>query len=120
MEKEILNRDMFLQIKEELSGKKEEFVEIVPGIDARVVQLTADAAFALLAMGQADDDKKDDISQNTYRWIAACVRDNDGNPVFEVDDLKTLPFRVVQELMRVVNRINGMAGAEGAEEAEKN
>lgn len=120
MEREVLNRDMFLQIKEELSGKKEEFVEIVPGIEARVVQLTADAAFALLAMNQDEDDKKVDISQNTYRWIAACVRDNFGNPVFEADDLKTLPFKVVQELMRVVNRINGMAGGDGTEEAEKN
>lgn len=123
MEPVTLTRDMFLEIREELSGKKDDYVEIMPGIKARVVQLTADAAFALLAMNQGEEDKedkKDDISANTYRWIAACVRDNENAPVFEVEDLKTMPFEVVQKLMRAINQINGLAGSGGSEEAEKN
>lgn len=120
MESVILTRDMFFEIKEELSGKKDEYVEIMQGVKARVVQLTADAAFALLAMNKDDPDGKDEISANTYRWIAACVRDEENRPVFDVDDLKTLPFDIVQKLMRAINQLNGMAQGDGVEEAEKN
>lgn len=124
MDKEILNREIFLQIREELSGKQEKFVDIAPGIQARVVQLTSDAGFALIAMTQ-DEDKDSDggknLGINSYRWICACVVDDAGNPVFEMDDFKTLPFELVQRLARVVNEVNGLAPTgDGMEDAEKN
>lgn len=121
----VLNREMFLQIREELSGQNEEFVEVMPGVKARIVQLTSDAGFALVALAQKDaendkDDEAKTLGLNSYRWICACVVDEQGNPVFQMDDFATLPFELVQRLARAVNKVNGLAAPEGIEEAEKN
>lgn len=118
----VLSRDMFLEIREELSGIKDDYVEVIPGIKARVVQLTADAGFALVAMGQNDDDKKgaDSFKESSFRWICACILDNNNNPVFTMEDLKSLPFELIQRLTRAVYKVNGLSSPQGVEEAEKN
>lgn len=120
----ILNRDVFLQIKEELAGRNEEFIEILPDVQARIVQLTSDAGFALVAKAQKDAEEElgeaQAISLNSYRWICACVVDENGNPVFQMGDLATLPFELVQRLAAAVNKVNGLMTPQGTEEAEKN
>lgn len=118
----ILNRDIFLQIKDQLAGTREEFVEIIPDVKARVVQLTCDAGFALVSQAQQDseDNEKDALGLSTRRWICACVLDENGDPVFKMDDFGALPFELVQRLARVVNQVNGLTTAEATEEAEKN
>lgn len=126
MENMVLNRDVFLQIKDELYGQRDKYVEIVPGLKARIVQLTADAGFGLVALAQKDGADKDDkpsgkeLGLNSYRWICACVLDVDGNSVFQMDDLKDLPFELVQRLARAVNEVNGLSAPDSVEEAEKN
>lgn len=123
---QVLNREMFMQIRDEISGQQESFVEIMPDVKARVVQLTAEAGYALIAMVQnekgADGQDLDikDAGETTYKWVCACVVDEQGNQIFQPEDLKALPFELVQRLARVVNRVNGLSDFEGVKEAEKN
>lgn len=115
----ILNRDMFLQIQEELAGQKSELVEIAPGIEVQVVQLTAEAGFGLFNLADSDPaDKRNEMG--TFRWVAACCRGEDGVQVFSVDDLRQMPLEIVQKLAQAVNRVNGLANPDSIEEAEKN
>lgn len=122
MEKTTLTRDVFLQMREELSGKKDEYVDIAPGVQARVAQLTSDAGFALISMATDENaDEKTRLRDNNYRWICACVLDENDNPVFTIEDLKTLPFEFTQRLARVVNRVNGLSDTgDSVDAAEKN
>lgn len=115
----ILNRDMFLQIQDELAGPKFELVEIAAGVEVQVVQLTAEAGFGLFNLAESDSpDERNKLG--TLRWIAACCRGEDNVQVFSVDDLKRLPFDIVQRLAQAVNRVNGIANPESIEDAEKN
>lgn len=129
MDSAVLNRDIFLQIKGELVGKHDKYVEVMPGVKARVVQLTADAGFALISLAQKDlaneeqaggEKKESGLGKNSYRWICASVLDMDGLPVFTMEDFKDLPFELVQRLTRVVNEVNGLSAPDAAENAEKN
>lgn len=115
----ILNRDMFLEIKEELAGQKIELVEITPGVEVQVVQLTAEAGFGLYNLSEKDpQDSRNELG--TLRWVAACCRGEDGVQVFTVEDLKKMPMQIVQELAAAVNRVNNIANPEAIEDAEKN
>lgn len=114
----ILSRDVFQQIKEELSGSHSELVEIQPGLFVKVVQLTADAGFALLSLNEKDDDG-DKNKLATYRWICASCVDDQNNTVFIPEDFKYIPFDMVQKLTKAVNKVNNI-GIDASEEAEKN
>lgn len=117
----ILSRDMFLEIREELEGKKAELVEIAPGIEVRVVQITADAGYALSNMLEREASNDGRINtEDTFRWVAACCRGEDGEQVFTPEDLGKLPMRTVQDLVAAVNRVNDLANPVAIEDAEKN
>lgn len=114
----ILSRDVFQQIKEELVGCNSELVEVQGGLYVKVVQLTADAGFALLALNDKDDDA-DKNRLATYRWICASCVDEQNNPIFKPEDFKYIPFDMVQKLTKAVNKVNHI-GIDATEEAEKN
>lgn len=115
----ILNRDMFEAIRQDLVDQNSELVEIMPNVQVRVAQLTARAGFELVNMseGETEEDKN---RLSSYRWIAACCVDDDGKPVFTIEDVEGLPFELVQRLAKAVNKVNGIASSAGEEEAEKN
>lgn len=115
----ILNRDMFLRIQDELSGKKVEIVEIAPDIQVQVVQLTAEAALELFTMSENDSPEMRN-QLGTLRWVAACCRGEDGRQVFDIDDLRKMPLGIVQKLAAAVNKVNGLADPEAVAESEKN
>lgn len=116
----ILDREMFLKIQNEMLGPKSELVEIVPGYEVKVVQLTAEEGLGLYSI--ADGDSEEERNQNgSFRWIAACCQSEDGAQVFTFEDVQKLPVRVVSKLIGAVNRVNDLAEGDSAiEEAEKN
>jgi hypothetical protein len=64
-------------------------------------------------------------SGHRARWIAACVRNDDGTPMYTTADLpqvETLPEHVKAALFKAARRLNGHAQAEetASETAAKN
>lgn len=92
-------------------------MDVLPGVQARVVQLTADAGFALTSMADREEVSAKDA---TCRWIAACVVDEVGEPVFSISEVGKLPFALVQKLAKAVNEANGLSTALETDDAEKN
>ena len=115
----ILNRDMLKEIKDDLFERQFELVEIKPGIQVRIAQLSAEAGFAIVSMGDKDTPEKRN-QEGILRWIAASCVDEDGKEVFKLDELKQMPFELVQKLAQAVNRINAISSPEAVEDARKN
>lgn len=117
----ILTREAFLDLKDSLLGEHTTYVEVAPDLEVKVVQLTAEGAFAVMDNGGDDDlTEKQRFRRSSYRWAAACCVDEDGNQVFTVEDLEKLPYQLLMKLVQAVNRVNGLSNPEAIDEAEKN
>lgn len=119
----VLTRETFLDLKESLFGRQAEYVEIMPGYSVKIVQLTAEGAFAVMDDGAEDAgeiSEKEKNRRSSYRWAAACCVDEDGNQIFTVEDLEGLPYKMLIPLVQAVNRVNGLSNPEVIEQAEKN
>lgn len=116
----ILDRDLFLKVQNEALAPKSELVEIAPGYEVKVVQLTAEEGLDLYSTnGEEDQDKQGKTS--TLKWVAACCKGENGSPIFTIEDVQNLPAQIVFKLAAAVNRVNELASGDNAiEEAEKN
>lgn len=110
----ILTREDFLAFKSEIAPVRREIVELTEDRAVYVTELTAGAA---MAMGRENTEDKD----NVFAWMAACVVDEQGNPILTVEDAKNLPSAMFNELAKRVLDLNGLIDSEkSVEEAEKN
>ena len=109
-----LTKDIFQSMKEELFGVQCERIEIAEGYEVNVVQLTAEGALSLTEMSTGE------VHRAMFAWAAACVVDDDWNPIFSVDDLGKLPQAVCSKLLEATARLNGLLRESVIEDAEKN
>lgn len=110
-------------MKESLFGQQTDYVEISPGYQVKVVQLTAEGAFAVMEDGQDSNEEiteQEKFRRSSYRWAAACCVDEEGNQIFTIEDLEHLPYQILTKLVQAVNRVNGLSNPTEVEQAEKN
>lgn len=108
----ILTKELFQNIKAQLLPLQREYVEFNGEYGVYVVELTAAAAIQL---GNAEG------KVTPADWVAACCVDENGNLVFEKEDVMQMPVAVFNTLVEAALRINGLSrGDTVVEEAEKN
>ena len=108
----ILTKEIFQSLKSQLLPLQREYVELSDGYGVYVAELTGSAAIKIGSTG-------DRVSPAD--WVAACCVDEEGNPVFEKEEVLQMPVAMFNALVEATLRLNGMAqGTEAVDTAEKN
>jgi hypothetical protein len=60
-----------------------------------------------------------DLTDMTTSYLQACIVDDDGNPLFTLDEIKQLPAKPITRLYDIAQKVNG-DNVESKEEIAKN
>lgn len=115
----LLTKDFVAENKELFFGKEPKLVSLgeMNGQEAQVYVIPLSA---LNAMEILFDEKNKDKSMNVL-FVAACVVDEYGERIFDVEEVEQLNFKLYEKLLSAVFGSNAILDADkGIEEAEKN